>query len=113
MRPRHWMESSHPWTLFRQDHAVLTREAIKGSTWTAARPTLMRISAKRGPCTSRREIQLSRGHSEVGCGKDLTTNTGQWAILTTFSVTLPISIDRRPVQPWVPITIKSICSSFA
>src|SRR5919107_3280008 len=42
-----------------------------------------------------------------------TTNTGQWACLTTESETLPISARRTPPSPLLPITIRSAPSSSA
>ncbi len=47
------------------------------------------------------------------CSGCLTVRTGQVALRTTFSATLPMSTCARPVRPCVPMTIRSTFSSLA
>src|ERR671917_1800498 len=60
------------------------------------------------------EQESDRGQAEVDrqpFSYSRTTNTGQWACLTTDSETLPISALLRPPSPLLPITIVPTPSS--
>src|ERR671917_301541 len=60
------------------------------------------------------EQESNRGQAEVDrqpVSYSRTTNTGQWACLTTDSETLPTSALLRPPRPLLPITIVPTPSS--
>ena len=66
-----------------------------------------------GEIHSRRERGAADGRLYIARAGEVRVKTGQGALRTTSSATLPIIKCERPLRPWVFITIKSASISVA